>query len=68
MSVLFFVFSVQVRKGNYVNKLLDRFGPAVGQGMSLFLSTGNISSVSGLDLMQVRVVWLLSRGKVFGDL
>ncbi|CAN0530166.1 unnamed protein product, partial [Ectocarpus sp. 8 AP-2014] len=34
-------------------KYLDRFGSAVGQGMSTFLSTGNVISTSGLDLMQV---------------
>lgn len=36
-----------------MGKYLDRFGSAVGQGMSTFLSTGNVVSTSGLDLMQV---------------
>ncbi|CAN0330735.1 unnamed protein product [Hapterophycus canaliculatus] len=34
-------------------KCFERFGSAVGQGMSTFLSTGNVTSTSGLDLMQV---------------
>lgn len=45
----------QVRDEKYVGKVLDRFGPAVGQGMATFLSTGNITSSTGLDLMQVTV-------------
>lgn len=42
----------QVRDDKYVGKLLDRYGLSVGQGMATFLSTGNITSASGLDLMQ----------------
>lgn len=43
----------QVGDPKYMAKCFDRFGAAVGQGMSTFLSTGNVTSTSGLDLMQV---------------
>lgn len=36
-----------------MSKVLDRYGLSVGQGMATFLSTGNVTSQSGLDLMQV---------------
>ncbi|CAM9517529.1 unnamed protein product, partial [Scytosiphon promiscuus] len=44
---------LQVRDAKYMAKCFERFGSAVGQGMSTFLSTGNVTSTSGLDLMQV---------------
>ncbi|CAN0019079.1 unnamed protein product, partial [Ectocarpus fasciculatus] len=43
----------QVRDAKHMGKYLDRFGSTVGQGMATFLSTGNVISTSGLDLMQV---------------
>ncbi|CAN0450138.1 unnamed protein product, partial [Discosporangium mesarthrocarpum] len=36
-----------------MEKSIDRFASAVGQGVSTFLATGNLVTQSGLDLMQV---------------
>lgn len=44
----------EVRDDKYMTKVFDRYGGAVGQGMATFLSTGNVTSSTGLDLMQVR--------------
>lgn len=49
----------KIRDAKYMGKMLDRYGLAVGQGMSTFLSTGNVTSTSGLDLMQVNGRWRL---------
>jgi len=37
----------------YYQKLLDRYGSSLGNRIGTFLSTGNIVSSTGCDLMQV---------------
>lgn len=36
----------------YLHKIFDRYGEEVGRKVATFLSTGNVMSSSGLDLMQ----------------
>ena len=42
-----------LKSGPYYQKHFDRFGGSIGGKMGTFLSTGNITSSTGLDLMQV---------------
>ncbi|CAM9179419.1 unnamed protein product [Chrysoparadoxa australica] len=42
-----------LKNGKYVHKLIDRYGGGIGQRLAAFLSTGNVVSSTGLDLMQV---------------
>lgn len=42
-----------IRNPKYYQKLFDRFGGGIGGKIGTFLSTGNINSSTGLDLMQV---------------
>ena len=42
-----------IQSGKYFQKQFDRFGSSIGPRVGTFLSTGNLVSSSGLDLMQV---------------
>ena len=42
-----------MKSGPYYQKMFDRFGGGIGTKMGTFLSTGNVVSSTGLDLMQV---------------
>ena len=46
-------FNTSIKTGPYFQKLFDRYGGGLGARMATFMSTGNIVSSSGLDLMQV---------------
>lgn len=42
-----------IKSVNYFQRLADRFGGGIGSKIGTFLSTGNLISSTGLDLMQV---------------
>jgi hypothetical protein len=40
--------------------VVSRYGPSTGKKMATFLSTGNVVSSTGLDLMQVCTTYTLA--------
>ena len=42
--------------GKYFQRMAERFGTTIGTRIGTFLSTGNIQSSTGLDLMQVHTL------------
>jgi DNA-directed RNA polymerase I subunit RPA2 len=48
-----FINDIQQGQNKYFQKMMDRFFNSTGQKIATFISTGNVVSSTGLDLMQV---------------